>query len=225
MGHGSTPPEAGLSAPDRDDEWGDGGGTSVGRYLADVSGAVRALDLDQIESVLGALVDAWRRGATVYTLGNGGSAALASHMACDLGKNTSPDLGTGPDAPAQKRLRIVALTDNGALLSALGNDISYDDVFVEQLKSLLSPSDVVIAISGSGSSPNVVRALRYSRSVGATTIGLTSTRPSASAMLALIDVPVVVQSQVMEQIEDVHTVVNHVLAVHLRERIASEVSV
>lgn len=225
MGQAPTPREAELFAPDRDHDLGDGAGTTVARYLADVAGAVRALDLDQIEAVLDTLLDACRRGATVYTLGNGGSAALASHMACDLGKNTSPDLGTGPDAPAQLRLRIVGLTDNSALLSALGNDIDYADVFVEQLKSLLRPRDVVVAISGSGSSPNVVRALRYARSAGATTVGLTSTRASASAMLDFTDVPVVVQSEVMEQIEDLHTVVNHVLAVHLRERIAAEVSV
>ena len=224
MGRRPTPPDAELSAPHRDDDWDDGGGTTVGRYLADVSRAVRALDLDQIEAVLDTLLGACRRGATVYVIGNGGSAALASHMACDLGKNTSPDLGTGPGAPAQVRLRVVALTDNSALLSALGNDIGYSEVFVEQLKSLLRPQDVVVAISGSGSSPNVVRALRYAQSVGATTIGLTSTRTSASAMLACTDVPVVVQSEVMEQIEDLHTVVNHVLTVHMRERIASEPS-
>ena len=119
---------------------------------------------------------------------------------------------------------MVGLTDNSALLSALGNDIGFVDVFVEQLKSLLRPEDVVVAISGSGSSPNVVRALQYARSVRATTIGLTSIRASASAMLAFTDVPVVVQTEVMEQIEDLHSVVNHVLAVHLRERIAAAVS-
>ena len=216
----SAVPDEELSAPERVD----GPSTTVARYLADVAVAVRAMDLDQIEAMLDTLFDAYRRGAMVYTLGNGGSAALASHMACDLGKNTSPDLGTGPDAPAKLRLRIVALTDNSALLSALGNDIDYADVFVEQLKSLLRPGDVVVAISGSGSSPNVVRALQYARSVGATSIGLTSTRTSARAMLDYTDVPVVAQSEVMEQIEDLHTVVNHVLAVHLRERIASEVS-
>ncbi len=220
MGHGSALSDAELAAPDRE-----GGATGVGTYLADVSRAVRALDLDQIEAVLDTLLRACRGGATVYVIGNGGSAALASHMACDLGKNTSPDLGTGPDTPARVRLRVVALTDNSALLSALGNDTGYSEVFVEQLKSLLRPQDVVVAISGSGSSPNVVRALRYARSVGATTIGLTSTRPSASAMLAFTDVPVVVQSDVMEQIEDLHTVVNHVLTVQMRERIASEPSV
>jgi len=203
---------------------GDGTATTVERYLTEVSTAVRAIDLNQIEAVLQTLLDACRRGSTVYTIGNGGSAALASHMACDLGKNTSPDLGTGPAAPAQLRLRIVALTDNSALLTALGNDIDYADVFVEQLKSLLRPQDVVIAISGSGASPNVVRALHYAQSAGATTIGLTSIRTSARAALSYTDIPVVVQTEVMEQIEDLHSVVNHVLAVHLRERIAAEVS-
>lgn len=223
MGHEITSTEARSSTADRE---GDGAGAAtVAGYLAGVAGAVQSLDLGEIDAVLETLFDARRRGATVYTLGNGGSAALASHMACDLGKNTSPDLGTGPHVAAQRRLRVVALTDNSALLSALGNDIGYVDVFVEQLKSLLRPGDVVVAISGSGSSPNVVNALSYARSAGATTIGLTSVRESASAMLAFTDVPVVVHSEIMEQIEDLHTVVNHVLAVHLRMRIAADASV
>lgn len=223
MSQAAQASQADLSTSEGDDG-GEASGTSVARYLSDISDAVRALDLGELDAVLDTLFEAYRRGASVYTLGNGGSAALASHMACDLGKNTSPDLGTGPDAPSQLRLRVVGLTDNSALLSALGNDIDYADVFVEQLKSLLRPEDVVVAISGSGASPNVVRALKYARSVGATTIGLTSVRASASAMLAFTDVPVIAQTEVMEQIEDLHSVVNHVLAVHLRERIAAAVS-
>lgn len=195
----------------------------IDNYLREVSAAVDALDREQIHRVAGLLMDAWRTGSAVYTLGNGGSAALASHMACDLAKNTSPDLGTGPGEKAGQRLRVLALTDNSALMSALGNDIDYADIFVEQLKSMLGPSDVVLGISGSGTSPNVLRALQYARMVGATTIGFTGSRVAAAPMLELSDVVVTVPTELMEQIEDLHVVVNHVLAVHLRSLIAEAV--
>lgn len=197
--------------------------STVGSYLVEVADAVRSLDEVALDRFAGVLMSAWRDGATVYVFGNGGSGALASHMATDLGKNTAPDLGTGPQQPAARRLRVVALTDNCPLITALGNDVAYADVFVEQLKGLLRPGDVVVGISGSGASPNVVRALEYARLVGATTVGLTGTRSSATAMLAWTDCAVVVPSVVMEQIEDLHSVVNHALAVHLRELIASRV--
>lgn len=201
------------------------GGDALGRYLADVADGVRSLDEGRLQELAGVLMAAWRRGATVYVFGNGGSGALASHMATDLGKNTAPDLGAGPQVLAARRLRIVALTDNGPLITALGNDIAYADVFVEQLKGLLLPGDVVVAISGSGSSPNVVRALQYAKLVGATTVGLTGARGSAAAMLAWTDCAVAVPTVEMEQIEDLHSVVNHALAVHLRAAIASAPSV
>ena len=195
----------------------------IDQYLRQVSTAVDELDRDQIHRVAELLMLAWRTGASVYTLGNGGSAALASHMACDLAKNTSPDLGTGPGEKGGQRLRVTSLTDNSALMSALGNDIDYADIFVEQLKPVLGPSDIVLGISGSGTSPNVLRALQYARTVGATTIGFTGSRASAAPMLELSDVPVTAPVEIMEQIEDLHVVINHVLAVHLRSLIAAAV--
>lgn len=198
---------------------------TIDRYLCEVVRAVDAVDRRQIEAVARVLMSTWSSDATVYTMGNGGSASLASHMACDLGKNTAPDLGGGPGQPAGRRLRVIALTDNAALLTALGNDIDYRDVFVEQLKNLLGPQDVVVAISGSGRSPNIVRGLEFARMTGATTIGLTGSRQTSAEMLALTDYPVVVPTQVMEQIEDLHVMVNHVLTVYLRDLIARTVAV
>lgn len=195
----------------------------IDTYLRQVAAGVDELDREQIQRVAELLMGVWRSGATVYTLGNGGSASLASHMAADLAKNTSPDLGTGPDEKAGQRLRVMSLTDNSALVSALGNDIEYGDIFVEQLKPVLGPDDVVLGISGSGTSPNVLRALRYARTVGATTIGFTGSRATSAPMLELSDVVMTVPSEVMEQIEDLHVVVNHVLAVHLRALIAEAV--
>lgn len=192
----------------------------IDSYLRDVASAIQALDRAQVRAVADVMLDAWRRGATVYTLGNGGSAALASHMACDLAKNTSPDLGTGPDVLAQQRLRVVSLADSSPLMTALGNDIDYADIFVEQLKSVLGQQDVVLAISGSGTSSNVLGALRYARNVGATTVAFTGSRASSAPMLELADTALLAPVEMMEQIEDLHVVVNHVLAVYLRAVIA-----
>lgn len=194
----------------------------VDLYLNQVSDAVARIDRRQVATVATTLLDAHRRGATVYTIGNGGSASLASHMACDLGKNTAPDLGRGSAVPSAARLRMVSLADNAALLTALGNDIAYADVFVEQLKGLLTDADVVVAVSGSGTSANVVSALEYARLRGATTIGFTGSRASASAMTELCDQVVTVPTEMMEQIEDLHVIVNHALTVTLRTAIANE---
>jgi D-sedoheptulose 7-phosphate isomerase len=114
------------------------------------------------------------------------------------------------------------LTDNSALLTALGNDIDFADIYVEQLKIVLTPTDVVLAISGSGASPNVLRALEYARTVGATTIAFTSARSTAATMLALADHSLLAPVEVMEQIEDLHVIYNHVLAIVLRDRIARQ---
>lgn len=194
----------------------------IDRYLGEVRAATAAVDREQLSGVADTLMEAWLRCGTVYTLGNGGSAALASHLACDLAKNTSPDLGYGSQVVAARRLRVVGLADNTAMLTALGNDIGFDDVYVEQLKVVLTPADVVLAISGSGASGNVLGALRYARTIGARTIAFTSSRGTAAAMLALADHAVLAPVEVMEQIEDLHVIFNHVLAVVLRDRIARE---
>lgn len=194
----------------------------IDRYLDEVRAATAAVDAGELVAVSDALMDVWRRGGTVYALGNGGSASLASHLACDLGKNTSPDLGAGFAVPAARRLRVVGLADNAALLTALGNDIGFEDVYVEQLKLMLTANDLVLAISGSGSSGNVLGALRYARMVGAGTIVFTGARQSAAEMLALADHAVRAPVETMEQIEDLHVIFNHVLAVVLRDRIARQ---
>ena len=153
---------------------------------------------------------------TVYTFGNGASAALAAHMACDLGKGSAPDLGAPSTTPSGPRLRIVSLADNAALTTAYGNDVGYDSVFVEPLKNLARSGDVVIGISGSGGSPNVLRALEYARTLGLTTVGLTGRQPAAQLMAPLCDVLLTAPSTLMEQIEDFHVTFGHVMALELR---------
>jgi D-sedoheptulose 7-phosphate isomerase len=161
-----------------------------------------------IQKVADELLRVHTEGRTVFLFGNGGSAALASHFACDLAK------GTLIEGYAQHGLRAVALTDNVALITAWANDRSYQDVFAEQIKNLILPGDVAFAISGSGNSPNVLRALEAARALGARTIGLTGFR--GGKMKALCDHCIVVPSDSMQIIEDLHLGVAHALFLVIR---------
>lgn len=137
----------------------------------------------------------------------GGSASTASHMACDLGKNTA--VGDMP------RLRVMSLNDNMALFSALSNDNGYARVFADQLAAFVNAGDVVIAISASGNSPNVLNAIRLAQARGALTIGWSG---YAGGQLAqLVDLPLVVTNQVIEQIEDIHVMLEHMVTTGLRQ--------
>jgi D-sedoheptulose 7-phosphate isomerase len=191
----------------------------VADYAASIGRAVHALDPGAVETVVDILFQTYLNDNQVFTVGNGASGALASHMACDLGKGTSINLGEGPAPSSVRRLRVISLVDNVPLLTAYGNDIRYEDVFVEQLKNLLRPGDVLIAISGSGGSPNVLRAAAYANASGATTIGFTGAQEKASRLQELCRVHLSAPLELMEQIEDLHVIYGHIVGLALREKI------
>jgi len=145
-------------------------------------------------------------------MGNGGSGATASHFACDMNK--------GACAGLPKRMKVICLNDNIPTLLAYANDTSYDDVFVEQLRNFLSCDDVVIGISCSGNSRNVIKAIRHANTLGATSIVLTGFDGGELARIA--NIPVVIAINDMQQVEDVHVILAHirmrVLYEKLRER-------
>jgi D-sedoheptulose 7-phosphate isomerase len=182
---------------------------NIRRYLEEVQCTLAALPLEHINDVADVLLKANGEGSTVFTLGNGGSAATASHFACDLAKGTI--------TPGHPRFRAVALTDNVPLMSAWSNDVTYEDVFVEQLRGLVRPGDVVVAFSGSGNSPNVLRAVELAHLAGGITIGFSGF--AGGELSTLVDVSIVAPNDCMEQIEDVHVVLCHLLATVLRERL------
>ena len=170
-------------------------------YLDQLDATLRALPHEQIAGIIDAVRDARDRDAQVFVVGNGGSAATASHFAVDLGKGASLN--------AERRFRVLSLTDNVPWLTALGNDLSYEDVFVEQLKNYARAGDLLLAISGSGNSENVLRAVRYANSIGCRTIGLAGfaggkLREQAQECL-------VVDSDHMGRIEDGHFVIQHLI--------------
>ena len=180
------------------------------RYIGEVKGILTRTEKDlppKMREIVAALVKARNGRKRIYTLGNGGSASTASHMASDLNKGASRR-----DAP---RLRVMALTDSIPSMLAWGNDSSYEDIFVEQLKNHLEKGDVVIAISGSGNSENVLKAVEYANKEGAVTIGLTGFDGGKLARMAKISY--IVPSNCMQQIEDVHLLIEHMLSMMLRD--------
>jgi len=170
------------------------------QYFDELQRAFIGLAHEGINQIADALLNANESGRMVYLFGNGGSAALASHFACDLGKGTAYCNGG-------RRFRVLALTDNLPTLTAWANDSSYEDVFSEQLRNFVQPHDIAFAISGSGNSKNVLNALQLAREAGATTVGITGFQ--GGEMKALCRICVVVPSDNMQIIEDVHLAVAH----------------
>jgi len=179
-------------------------------YLAELSSILDRLPLDQIERIKDILIKAYRDGKRIFIMGNGGSATASSHFACDLAKGT-----TIGNPRMRERFKVIALTDNVPLLTAWANDTGYENIFVEQLKNLLEEGDVVIAISASGNSKNVLRAVQYANTKAAITIGLTGFE--GGKLKDMVQECLIVPSSSVERVEDVHLILGHLLCCYLRE--------
>jgi D-sedoheptulose 7-phosphate isomerase len=182
----------------------------IAGYWRELAELANSIDLDAMEGVAKEFLACLAREKTVFVIGNGGSAATASHFACDLAKGTRRG---GPPT-----LRVIPLTDNVPLLTAWANDTSYDRVFVEQLVSLARPGDLLVAISASGNSPNVVLAAEAARRLGLRTVAWTGR--SGGRLARLADVAINVPADRIELVEDGHLVIAHSLCVAVGERIA-----
>lgn len=163
--------------------------------------AIQSLDLAALERAVQAIRDAYEREATIYVFGNGGSAATASHFCCDFNKGIS-------DGHA-KKFRLVCLSDNTATLMAIANDITYEEVFAYQLRGRLRPTDLVIAISGSGNSANVLRAVEYARSLGTPVVGICGY--DGGRLRELADYPMHAAIDDMQIAEDIHMSFDHMM--------------
>jgi D-sedoheptulose 7-phosphate isomerase len=181
------------------------GGTEIldaRQYFDELQRVLLELPHSTIDLLADELMKANESGRMVYLFGNGGSASLASHFACDLGKGTAYCNGG-------KRFRALALTDNIPTMTAWANDSSYEDIFSEQLRNFVQPQDVAFAISGSGNSKNVLRALQVARKAGARTIGISGFQ--GGEMKPLCDICLVVPSENMQIIEDLHLAMAHAI--------------
>lgn len=178
-------------------------------YVEGLVRVLEALPFDAIGRALAALEAAYGAGRTVFLAGNGGSAATASHM-CN-------DLVWGIARLGRPGFRAVSLSDNVSLLTAVANDSGYERVFLPQLEALASAGDVLVAISGSGNSPNVVRAVERAREMGLTTVGFLGM--AGGALAGLVDVAVIVPSDDYGPIEDAHMMLDHLAIAYLRQAI------
>ncbi len=182
-------------------------------YLTGFGECLDSLSLHQVADVIACLERAYEDGSQVFVMGNGGSAATASHMAVDLGKTVLP-----ADSNGTRRFRVTSLTDNVPWMTAIANDLGYEHVFAEQLRNHISPGDVVVAITGSGNSPNIVEGVRVALEHGATTIGLLGF--DGGAVKDLVDLYVLVRSDHYGFVEDVHSMLSHLVTAYFKARIA-----
>ena len=181
-------------------------------YLTRLQQAVAGIDRSALDDAVEALMDCYHAGGAVYVIGNGGSAATATHMACDLSK--------GPTPPGKQGLVVWSLTDNPALLTALANDLAYDEIFAQSILSRMKSSDVLIAISASGNSPNLVKGLQAARKKGCRILALTGFK--GGYLKEHSDIVLHAAGDTYGPVEDAHLVVNHYLVEAIRRRLLLE---
>ncbi len=184
--------------------------TEAQGYFEQLKQVLQWLPYETVDHIVSQLMHAYDANRTIFTFGNGGSASLASHIACDLGKGTS--------IAGSRRLKVISLTDNIPLMTAWANDTKYDDIFAEQLVNFVEPDDVVVAISGSGNSQNVLNGLRAAREAGCYVIGMSGF--AGGKMKDLCDLCLVVPSDNMQFIEDLHVCISHCVFTAVRHRLS-----
>ena len=184
---------------------------SINQYFAELEQMMRAISLADLKKVLAILEEGYQNGHRIFVMGNGGSAATASHFALDLSKNTIM-----PGAP---RVKAISLTDHVPLITAWSNDTHYEHIFAEQLANMIEPGDVVIGISASGNSANVINAVKLARKSRAATIGLLGAK--GGKLKDMVDAYVLAPGQNIEQEEDAHMILAHVITRHMREVVST----
>ncbi len=180
----------------------------VENYIAQNLTLLKSLDVRAIARIIAEFEKARDTRKRIYAIGNGGSASTASHFVNDMGK--------GASIGRETRFKTIPLTDNVEWMTALSNDLCYEDVYVEQLKNFAEPGDVLLAISGSGNSENVLRAVRYANEVGCVTIGFTGFE--GGKLRELVQHCVVIPSDHMGRIEDMHLILQHMICYYFMEQ-------
>jgi len=170
-------------------------------YLVELKEVLDHFDFERFEKIIQLMLDAYDNGNNIFVMGNGGSGSTASHFACDINKGCCLDL--------EKKFKVMCLNDNLPTLLALANDVSYDSVFVEQMKNFFNSGDVVIGISGSGNSENVLQAITYAKNMGGRTVGLSGF--SGGKLSQIVDIAFVAEIDDMQKVEDVHMIVIHMI--------------
>jgi len=176
-------------------------------YLEDLSRITERLDVRSIAEFVQVLIEANKLDSNIFFIGNGGSAATASHFANDI--------SFGHHSSLMRPFRAVSLTDNAAVVTALANDFSYDEIFVRQLAVQMVRGDVVVAISASGNSPNIVRAVEYANANGGVTVGLTGFDGGHLRKIAKLSVHVPTEKGNYGHTEDIHMIIDHLISAYI----------
>jgi len=176
-------------------------------YEDELTQAIKAIDVNEFEKVIAILTQAYQEDKQVLIFGNGGSAATANHFVCDFGKNAVKG--------EKRRFRILSLSDNIEKITALGNDIAFEEIFRQQMINLMRAGDVAIAISASGNSPNAVRACEYAREIGGKLIVLAGFEGGKIAPMA--DAALVSRMKSYERVEDIHLIILHMIVCYFKE--------
>jgi len=183
----------------------------IDEYTKTLNDVMSKFDPVQFEKIIYILLEAYRNDKQVFIVGNGGSAATANHFVCDFGKNAVPFDGTGP---GKRRFRIISICDNIEKITALANDIAFEEVFRQQLINLMNEEDVFIVISASGNSPNLVRACEYAKEKKSRIIVLAGFQGGKIREFA--DAAMIVPLESYEQIEDLHLVILHMIVYYFK---------
>ena len=181
-------------------------------YVTTLQETINQLPKQEIVRVMELLHSARLAGRQIFIMGNGGSASTATHFVCDLAKNTRKE--------GWPHFKVIGLSDNMALFSAYANDEGYENVFAQQLANLVMPEDIVIAISASGNSKNVLNGVSLAKSANAVTIGFTGF--DGGKLCSMVDINIHVNSNIIEHVEDIHLILEHMIVKDLRERVYSE---
>lgn len=183
-------------------------------YIEVLQQTLDRLPKNLISQVIDILHRARINGNQVFIMGNGGSASTASHFVCDLAKNTRKD--------GLPHYRVIGLTDNMEIFSAYANDEGYENVFAQQLANLINPKDIVIGISASGNSPNVLNGILEAKRANATTIAFTGF--DGGQLGPMVDYNIHVDSNIIEHVEDIHLVLEHIIVKTIKEKMYSELN-
>ncbi len=189
--------------------------TYLENYIRVLKASLEEIDYEKYEAIIKTIMHCREERKNIFIFGNGGSSSTASHFACDLSKGT-----IHYEKEDFVRFQALSLNDNMAIISAIGNDISYEDIFLEQLKTHMKAGDVVIAISASGNSPNILRGLRYAKENGATTIGLYGFMGGQAKQFT--DIPLFIETQNVGIAEDFHIIMVHTITQTIRRLLAGD---
>jgi D-sedoheptulose 7-phosphate isomerase len=188
----------------------------IKEYFSELKELIEKTEIKEIENIVQILKEVYKKDKSIFIIGNGGSASTASHFACDLGKGTINNYNN----LNEKRFKVYSLVDNISLITAYGNDLSYEEIFSQQLKNFAKKGDVLISLTGSGNSRNIVKANEIAKEIGVVTIGFLGF--NGGKVGEIVDERIIIPSKNYGIIEDIHLILSHIISQELKENLKRE---